>query len=151
MARFVFKLETVLRHRENVERQRMRDLALVQAKMTALESQLRALDAEVKESNETMRRNHLVGRIDLDLLAAHRRYLGATQRRALEIAREMVAVQKSMDEARSFLAAAARDRKVLEKLREKQQAAWQAQMNHREATALDEVTTQMSHRRIEGD
>src|SRR5256885_13591813 len=126
----------------------MRDLAMVQAKLAALEAQLRALDAEVRESNETMRRDHLVGRIDLDLLAAHRRYLGATQRRAMEIAREMAAAQKSMDEARAALAAAARDRKVLEKLREKQQSAWQADVNRREAAALDEVTTQMAHRRI---
>jgi flagellar FliJ protein len=150
VARFVFKLEGVLRPRENVERQRMRDLALVQAKMTALEGQLRALDAEVKESNESMRRNYLVGRIDLDLLAAHRRYLGATQRRAMEIAQEMAGVQKSMDEARAVLAAAARERKVLEKVREKRQAAWQAEINHREAAALDEIGMQMSHRNERG-
>jgi flagellar export protein FliJ len=93
-----------------------------------------------------MRQSHLVGRIDLDLLAAHRRYLGATQRRALEIAGEMATVRKSIDEARAALAAAARDRKVLEKLRDRQRAAWQSDFDRRQAAALDEVLTQMSHR-----
>lgn len=147
MPRFTFKLDPVLRHRVNVEQQRQRDLAIVQARMAELEAQLRALDAEVKQSNDVMRQNHLVGRIDPSLLAAHRRYLSATQRRALEIAQQMAAVQRSMDEARLALAAAARDRKILEKLRERQLAGWQAEAARRENLALDEVAMQMSYRR----
>jgi flagellar FliJ protein len=151
MPRFTFKLASVLHHRENVEHQRQRDLAIVQAKMTDLEHQLRSLDADVKHSNDAMRQNHLVGRIDPSLLAAHRRYLAATQRRALEIAQQMATVQKSLDAARSALAAAALDRKILDKLREKQLAAWQAESARRENLALDELSTQLSYRRLKDD
>jgi flagellar FliJ protein len=147
MPRFTFQLEAVLRVRKNAEHQKQRELGVVQAKMTALESQLHALDADVKQSNEGMRQNHLLGLLDLNLLAAHRRYLNSTQRRAMELAQQMSQVQQSLDLARAAVAAAARDRKVLEKLREKQLAAWQFDLQRRDAAALDEVFTQMSVRK----
>jgi len=62
MARFVFKLDGVLRHRANIEQQRRRELAAVEAQMAALEAQLRALDAAVRASETDLRENRLVGR-----------------------------------------------------------------------------------------
>ena len=47
MAKFVFKLDGVLKHRTNIEHQRKRELSVVQAQMTALDGELRALDASV--------------------------------------------------------------------------------------------------------
>jgi flagellar export protein FliJ len=146
MAQFLFKLAPVLRHRKNVEQEHQRDVAVIEARLNELEWQLRALDADVQRTNEHMRQNHLVGRIAPDLLAAHRRYLTATQRRALEIAQQMATVQRSLDEARLALATAARDHKILEKLQDRQRAAWQSELDRRERNALDEVATQMAHR-----
>src|SRR6266567_2151725 len=147
MAKFAFKLEGVLRHRKNVEQQRQRDVAGVQAQMTRLEEQLRALDAEVQTTNQDVRQNRLTGRIDLNFLTAHRRYLLATQRQAMELAERMAAVQIKLDEARRALVQAATERKVLEKLRERQELAWREEMGRSEAAALDEVVTQMSYRK----
>src|SRR6266550_3168986 len=147
MARFTFHLEGVLRHRTNVEHHRQRDLAVVEAQMVPLQAQLAALDAQVQTSNADLRQNRLTGQIDLNFLAAHRRYLGATQRRAMEIAEKMAVVQRKVDRERQALIDAARDRAVLEKLREKQQAAWQAELNRKELAALDEVTMQLTYRK----
>src|SRR5437764_5779084 len=147
MARFEFHLEGVLRHRMNVEHHRQRDLALVEAQMLPLEAQLAALDAQVQTSNADLKQNRLMGKIDLNFLAAHRRYLGATQRRAMEIAEKMAVVQRKLDRARQALIDAARDRAVLEKLREKQQTAWQAELDRKEVAALDEVTMQLTYRK----
>ena len=147
MSRFVFQLEGVLRHRMNVEHHRQRDLALVQAEMVPLQTQLAALEAQVQTSNDDLRQNRLTGRIDPNFLAAHRRYLGATQRRAMEIVEKMAAVQRKVDKARQALIEAARDRAVLEKLREKQQSAWQDELNRKELSALDEITMQMTYRK----
>ena len=113
--------------------------------MVPLETQLAALAADVQASNTNVRQHHLTGRIDLSFLTAHRRYLGAAQRRAVELAEKMAVVQRKIDQARRALIDAARDRKVLEKLREKQQAAWDAEVQRKEATALDEVAMQMSY------
>jgi flagellar FliJ protein len=146
MAQFKFQLNGVLRHRGNVEHERQRALAEAQARQLELELKLRTLDEEVRASNEEMRRGHLTGRIDLSLMAAHRRYLGATQRRAVEIAGRIAVAQKSVEEARLALVAAARDRKVLEKLRDQQSAAWQADLQRRDLAIQDEVAMQISYR-----
>ena len=147
MAQFTFSLEGVLRHRRNIEHEKQRDLAMVQVKMTALETQLRLLDAEVHSSNEGVRRNHLTGLLDMSFLAAHRRYLAATQKRAMEIAQQMSVVQRQLEAARMVLAEAARDRKILEKLREKQEAVWRQDVNRKESAEQDEAATQMSYRK----
>src|SRR4051812_21313032 len=122
MARFVFKLDGVLRHRKNIEQGRQREVAEIVAQMTALEAQLAALDADVRATNDDVRQNRLTGSVDVQFLVAHRRYLGATQRRAMELAERMAAVRIKLDEARRNLAEAAKDRKIIEKLRETQEA-----------------------------
>lgn len=148
MARFIFKLEGVLRYRENVEQQRQRDVAVIQAQMTALEAELRALDAEVQNVNNEARQHHLGGKLDMGFLTAHRRFLGSAQRQAIEIAQRMAGVRLKLDAARQALADAARDRKVLEKLKERQLEAWQADLARKEAAALDEVGMQISVRKL---
>ena len=114
MARFVFKLEGVLRQRRSIERQRQREMAVIQAQMTALDTQLRALDADMKGAEQDLRDNHLLGRLDLGFLAAHRRYKLAMQRKAMGVAQKMAAIQHQLDEARQKLTEAAKNRKVLE-------------------------------------
>jgi flagellar protein FliJ len=148
MARFIFNLEGVLRYRTHVEQKRQRDVAVVQAQLTALESELRALDAEVQKVNNEAREHHLGGRLEMGFLTAHRRFLGAAQRQAMDIAQKMATVQRRLDEVRHALAEAARDRKVLEKLKERQFEAWQTGMAKKEAAAMDEVGMQIAVRRL---
>ena len=146
MAQFIFKLDGVLGHRKNLEREKQRDLAVVQVRMTELENKLRALDADVQLSNDTLRRDHLTGPINMGFLVAHRRYLAATQKLAIEIAQAMAVVQRELDAARVALTVAARDRKVLEKLRENQQETWQQDFNRKQQAEQDEAAMQMYFR-----
>ena len=90
MAKFIFQLDGVLRHRTNIEHQRKRELAFIQAQMTAFDNELRTLDLSVRASIEDLRKNRLIGRIDLAFLAAHRRFTLAMQRKAMGIAEKMV-------------------------------------------------------------
>jgi flagellar FliJ protein len=145
MARFVFQLDGVLRQRKLAEEQKQRELAVVEAEMTALESQLRELDQSVQFTTADVRTNHLTGRLDLNFLAAHRRYLAATQRKALDLAERMAAVKVRLDAARKALAEAAKERKIVEKLREKREAEWKAAQARREMAALDEIGTRIGY------
>ena len=56
----------------------------------------------------------------------------------------MALVQKQIDEARLQLMEAARQRKMLEKLREKHHQAWLAQQNHREFLEADDIGTRLA-------
>jgi flagellar export protein FliJ len=148
MAKFNFKLEGVLRHRKNVERERQRELALLQAQLQQLENQLRELDQEVQSASGELRQNRLIGRLDLNYLAAHRRFVGAMQKKGMGLVQRMAIVQKQVDEARRALAQAAIQRKAIEKLREKQHQRWQDEQNRRQTEEIDEIGMQLTCRRV---
>jgi flagellar protein FliJ len=145
MARFVFKLAGVLKQRLHVERQRQRDLAERHAHLGQLQQQLRQLNERVQATNDDVRSNRLTGTLDMSFLAAHRRFLAAMQRGAVEVVQRMAVAQRQVDEALAALAEAAKQRKVIEKLREKQLERWRAEQDRREAADLDEVSMQISY------
>ena len=148
MARFVFKLAGVLKQRLHEERMCQRELAQRQAHLASLQQQLKQLNERVQTANDDVRNNHLTGALDMRFLAAHRRYLAAMQRGAVEIVQRMAIAQKQVEEALAALAEAAKRRKAIEKLREKQFERWRAEQDRKEATELDEVAMQMSYHEI---
>jgi flagellar FliJ protein len=143
VAKFVFKLQGVLRQRELIEHQRQREMAELQRQMTILEQALRDLNGSIQTSSDDLRANHLTGKLDMNFLAAHRRYQVAMQRQGMELAQRMALLQRQMDESRQQLAEAAKQRKVIEKLREKQLERWKADQAMRELAAMDEVARQV--------
>lgn len=149
MARFHFQLDGVLRHRERLEKDRQHDLAIAQTEMAHLQSELAALDAEVKRNTSDVRDHHLLGNLKISFLAAHRRYMLVMQRKIIAQAQKMAQQQAMVDRARLALVEASKQKKILEKLRERQQAAWAEKAHRRENSELDELATQMSYRQIE--
>jgi flagellar protein FliJ len=146
MARFVFNLEAVLKQRKHIEQARQRDLAVVQAQMTALQNELKSMNDTVQTATEDMRRHHLTGKLDLGFLAAHRRFTIAMQRKAMTLVQKIALVQRQVDEARQALADAAKDRKAIEKLKEKQHQQWLADLHRKEAEQMDEIGMQLAYR-----
>jgi flagellar FliJ protein len=148
MAKFIFPLDGVLRQRKHVEEQRQRELAVVQAELVSLEAELRTMDRTVKESLTDLRTNRLVGQLDMAFLAAHRRYALAMHRKAMALAQKMVAAKTRADSARSALLEAAKQRKIIEKLRENRKVRWADDIARRETAALDEIGAQIGYRNI---
>ena len=124
MPQFIFPLEAVLRHRKNTERERQRALAEAQALVMPLRNQLDVLDLAVRKSVEDIRTHRLTGVLDMNFLAAHRRFLNSSQKQAIELAQQIARMQIKVDVARRELATAARERKIIEKLKEKQFERW---------------------------
>jgi flagellar FliJ protein len=146
--KFVFNLEGVLRQRKHVEQERQRELALRLKVLADAESELRRLRDSVQQSNDDLRQNHLTGPLDMSFLAAHRRFLLATQRQAGAIGQRIATAQQQVDEARKRLAEAAMQRKVIERLREKHYERWRAEQGRKESAELDEIGTQISYRNL---
>jgi flagellar export protein FliJ len=148
MARFVFRLESVLRHRRREQQQRQRDLAVCEARLAQLKQALARLGEQTQLANEDLRANRLVGRIDLSFLSAHRRFLAAMQRGALEITQRIAVAAKQVADAQAALAEAARRCKTIEKLRERHVERWRTEQSRRELSALDEVGMQIAYRNL---
>jgi flagellar export protein FliJ len=70
------------------------------------------------------------------------------QRKAVELVAAVANVQKELEAARLALAEAAKQRKVLEKLRERQEQRWREELSRKELIAADEVATQLSHGQV---
>ena len=145
MAQFTFKLDAVLRHRKRVEEERQRDLAQVTARLVTLEAELRAMDSTVQQTLADLREKHLVGRLDMHFIAAHRRFMLATQRKAAGLIERVAAVQREVDAARGALAEAAKQRKVIDKLRERQLERWKFDQDRKELAQQDEINVRMGY------
>jgi flagellar FliJ protein len=144
MAQFKFKLAAVLRHREAIEKEKQRDYALALARQKELEDQLKALDQQMQATNDDVRQNHLVGRLDVSFITAHRRFLLGMRRKAMDLVTAIAKAQKEAEAARVVVAEAAKQRMVLEKLREKQEERWKDEAARKEMMALDEVAMQIA-------
>lgn len=148
MAQFRFNLQAVLRQRELIEQDRQRALAAVQRVYAEMEAELRRMDETAKAATQDLRDNHLIGPVSVEYLAAHRRFTLAMQRKALVHAGRMAEVKKKVDAARAALVLAAKDRKAMEKLRDRRQEEWTEDQNRREAIANDEVAQQIGLRMV---
>jgi len=148
MAKFVFKLEGVLRQRKHAEQDKQRELAVKQKQFVELQQTLSGLQQSMQSANEDVRRNHLVGRLNLEFLAAHRRFLVGMQRQAVVTMQKLALALRAVDEARMELTEAAKQRKVIEKLREKQFARWREELAKREQAEMDEIGMQLAYQNL---
>lgn len=148
MPNFTFPLEAVLKHRTHAEQERLRELAACQGEMTRLQQELKALNDSMQASAHDMKANRLTGPIDVAFLAAQRRYTVAMQLKGNALVQDMARQQKKVDEAQRLLAEAAKERKVIEKLREKQFERWKQDIQRKEQADADEVGAQFGYRQM---
>ena len=124
----------------------MREVAQCQQQVMVIENELRQLSESMQTATKDMRANRLTGTLDLSFLAAHRRFTLALQRQGVALAQRLALAQRQLDEARTKLAEAAKERKIVEKLREKQWNRWRSEQDRKELREQDEIGMQI-HRR----
>lgn len=143
MAGFRFRLEGVLRHRRDIERDRKRELAEALALLATLQEELAGIARQVRQADADLRGTGLAGRLDMAFLAAHRRFVASMHQKAVAVAHRIRAAQARVDQARSAAVEAATERKVIEKLRERKLAAWMESANRQQELAFDEINTRL--------
>jgi flagellar protein FliJ len=144
MAQFTFDLDGVLRQRKNVEQLAQRQAAVAQQALQDLKDQLRKLDDDVKQVTADVRQNHLTGTINVPFITAHRRYILNMERAALDLAQKIAEAQLKVDAATAALLEAAKARKGIEKLRERNLERWTAAQAKKENENLDEAGMQIA-------
>ena len=143
MARFNFRLKTLLATRESTRDALRLQLAEAQAAEDAVNAEHRRLAAVLRCQQDSLREVAAPGVLDVrDLLASSRyeatlrREIRALHDRASELAAES-------DRRREALVDADRDVRVLEKLREKQHQEFLREQARAEVKELDEIGTQL--------
>lgn len=135
---FSFKLAPVLRYRKQVEDNRKRELAAARAAVAGQRKLLKQLQEEEVKCKADIARLEK-GRVDIQDVLAHRRFLNALQRRQAVGFQDLQRLLNNESEALRALVEATKARKVIERLRERRYTTYLQEVATEERKFLDEV------------
>ena len=144
---FNFRLERVRALRESFEDQAREELAASMSVRLKGEAMLRAASERHAAAHDTRRQTASLDMTGQDLLAAQA-YVERTSRAREAAELELGRREAEVDARRTALLAAARERQVLERLKERRAADHKRESNRIEGVLLDEMAIS-SHRRAE--
>ncbi len=139
MAKFTFRLATLLRLRETDRDRRRTELAEAYRADEIIHQHRRRVAGELRVLAKQARQAAGPGELDVDQLLEARRYEMVLRSQDQQLAERQQAVQAEIDQRRQALVEANREVRVLETLREKQREHHRRQENRREIKQLDET------------
>ena len=138
MARFIFKLEPLLKARLNSEQQFQRTVAEIERERIKLEDKLRAKQA-ILTGGKVELLDQLSGSIDVSSLRYRASMAQQIMRDAQRLVLELAGVHHRLFTARGKLIEAARNRRAIELVREKRYEKYKADEAKAEIAAMDEL------------
>jgi flagellar FliJ protein len=142
---FTFKLERVRALREQTEERRKEELAASLAHRIKGEAMLSAASQSVEGARRSQRDTATAAPSGQDLQAAQA-YLERVERERESASLALDRTDAEVDARRSMLQMAARERQVLERLKERKRVEHNREADRREGAALDEMALTI-HRR----
>ena len=146
MAKFKFRLATLMRLRENTRDQRRAELAEAYRADNLLKERIGNLDAEMDALRNRQRATAKPGTVDVDLLVESQRYELALKTERAHFDQQRQTLSEEIDRRQERLIEANREVRVLEKLRETQLDRHRQEENRREGKVLDEAAGQKAVR-----
>ncbi len=138
MRSFRFSLEPVLSYRRQVEEMRKREFALAHRAMREHMERLQSLFVEEARVKGDLRVQE-AGALDLGEIRAQRRYLAAVVRRIVAAREQAQRRAEEQAVARAAYLKAGRERRVLERLRERRHEDWAREASREEQKFMDEI------------
>ena len=132
-----FRLNTVLEHRERLEDEAQMHMARIERRLVGEQEVLRAIEAEFEDVTHTLRNCHQdMSHDDLRMSYSRADFL-ARSIRTHEVT--IMNVKMELEAARQELLKAAKDRRVLETLKERRHTAYMAEVVRIEHAHLDDA------------
>ena len=144
MARFQFRLKTLLAVREASRDERRVQLAEAQAEDRELKERRAILERELANQQESVRSGTSPGRLDIDRLITAHRYDMVLRRELQVLLEHEQTLAAEIERRREALVAADREVRVLEKLRARQHEQFRQQQSLVETKQLDEVAAHVT-------
>jgi flagellar protein FliJ len=146
MKKFVFSLQPVLDQRRRVEDEKQQIVAQHRRSLDEAEAELKRLNTEFRASSDRLRSAHReLSAEDLRLHYAHLAFLDRTIVAQIQIVAER---RVALDRVRADLLAASKERKVVEKLKDRRHEAHLAEAARQEQNALDDSNARRHARRM---
>ncbi len=134
-----FKLQSVLNYRQSLEDQAQQALAESLEQQHVLTAQIEAQHQELRHQDQLLKRQQEQGMTVAEMLLFENR-IAYCRRRCDELQQQRLDLQERIEQQRQQLLQAARERQVMEKLKEKQQAAYRQELERKERAELDEIS-----------
>ena len=134
--RFKFTLQPVLEQRKRMEEEKQQVVAARQRELDFSESEMRRLNDEFRISSESLRTSHRS--FDGESLRMHYAHLQFLDRAITAQIRVVAERRVALDRARGDLLEASKERKVVEKLKERRHEAFLAEELRIEQNELDD-------------
>jgi flagellar FliJ protein len=144
MPRFRFRLQTVLDHRDRIERDKKRLLAVAQRALNEAEERLAAMRADYERTGEELRVKHA----ELDAMELYNYYahMDFVLRAIRDVETQVAALALEVEHAKGVLLAARRDKQILEKLKERRRATFENEQAAAELKAIDDLNSRREGR-----
>jgi len=147
--RYRFRLETLLRLRQQREDEKKRIVASRLRKIRSLEQHKQVLETRIAEQTEVIRDLLVREQMNIDELKAGRHWMIRLRRGVLEAEGALASNRAILAQERADLANARKDTKVLERLKERQQQAFMAEVERQDRLEADDLnTTRFAHARM---
>jgi len=150
MARFTFRYQSILNHREKAEQLCQRALAELLHERNALMQKLTTMQQTISQAKRDAA-DGLVGSVNLEQVAGVARYSARCTAEGHGVVRRVADLETRVEQARNRLLEASRERQALGLLRDKQQQAWELEQRRMEAKQLDELNAQAYTRRTQAE
>lgn len=150
-AKFKFSLEPLLDVRKEAEKEKQRKVGKIQQEENELLGKIRSMEQTIRDQTRFLATQKLTGTLDLTYITQGKVYVGNLNFRIIQTMQQLAGVRQRLNLAKAELLEAAKARKVIEKLKEKQYHRWQEEQARKEAAFMDEIGTQLALRRMRED
>jgi flagellar FliJ protein len=134
-----FKLQSVLNYRQSLEDQAQQQLAATQQQRRDTEERVQERQQAMQSYDRELRRRQQEGLTVAEMELFESRIQDS--RRQIEAFRQQLQLlDRRIADQRKHLLDAARERQVIEKLRDKQNAEYQRELSRKERAMLDEIS-----------
>lgn len=131
MKKFQYRLQSILKIKEHIEKERQKDFAAAARQVQNQEQNLEQINGEQSSTCDRQRRS-IRKTISLAEMLVYTRYLVKLRRDRITGTEMLKALDKTAEEKRASLVVAARERKIYQKLKEKRKEDFD-----KEAEAVD--------------
>ena len=134
-----FKLQSVLNYRQRLEDQAQQVLTQTLQQQVQLQEQLKQYQQQINSCDADLQVRQQEG-LSIAELTMYEDQIGHLRRMISDCQRQLVLVQKQVESDREELLKAARERQIMEKLKEKQDAEYRRELDRKEREMLDEIS-----------
>jgi len=145
MKKFNFRLQTVLKLRQQEEDQKKRAVGELNAEINDLQRQALEMAEDVSLQGKILR-PYIQGSVNVNWVGLYQGYVTYLRHSISSKIDEVGRVQQRLQEARRELAEAAKQTKILEKLRERQRSRYDRAVKKIEVNEMDEIGSKVQWR-----